>query len=251
MPMVLRAAWLNVVFWLLFPIVTAGFILVGIVYACVHTLCVRDRRKTLRLVRRIISYYGAAILRCAWPLVRVRYVDHAPGETPPFVYVANHRTTSDAYLMSCLPCEAVQVVNIWPFRIPLLGTIARIAGYLSVREMPIEDFLRRGTELLSQGVSVIAFPEGTRSGSRTMGPFHSSAFRLAIHAGAKIAPLAISGNENIPRRGSLWLHPGEITVQKLPALDAAQYQTLGPFKLRILAKEMIQQHLNRMEGGRP
>ena len=62
---------------------------------------------------------------------------------------------------------------------------------------------------------------------------------------------AISGNENIPRRGSLWLHPGEITVQKLPALDAAQYQTLGPFKLKILAKEMIQQHLNRMEEGMP
>jgi 1-acyl-sn-glycerol-3-phosphate acyltransferase len=180
-------------------------------------------------------------------MVRVRYVDHAPGETPPFVYVANHRSTSDAYLMACLPCEAVQVVNIWPLRIPFLGAIARIAGYLSVREIPMEDFLRQGTELLSQGVSVIAFPEGTRSGSRTMGPFHGSAFRLAIHAGAKIAPLAISGNENIPRRGSLWLHPGEITVQKLPALDAAQYQTLGAFKLKILVQDVIQQYLDRVE----
>lgn len=251
MPTVLRAAWLNVVFWVLFPIVTAGFILVGVVYACVHTLCVRDRRKTLCLVRRILSYYGAAILRCAWPLVRVRFIDHAPGETPPFVYVANHRSTSDAYLMSSLRGEFVQVVNIWPFRIPVLGVVARIAGYLSVREMPMESFLRKGTELLSQGVSVVAFPEGTRSGSQTMGPFHGSAFRLAIHAGAKIAPLAISGNENIPRRGSLWLRPGRITIQKLPALDAAQYQTLGPFFLKNLAKEMIQRHLDRVEGGRP
>jgi 1-acyl-sn-glycerol-3-phosphate acyltransferase len=114
----------------------------------------------------------------------------------------------------------------------------------------MEDFLRKGTELLAQDVSVVAFPEGTRSGSRTMGTFHGSAFRLAIHAGAKIAPLAISGNENIPRRGSLWLRPGEITVQKLPALDAAQYRTLGPFKLKTLAREMIQQQLDRIEGGR-
>ncbi len=251
MPTVLRAAWLNVVFWVLFPIVTAGFVLVGVVYVCVHTLCVRDRRKTLRLVRRFMNQYGAAILCCAWPLVRVRYVDHAPGETPPFVYVANHRSASDAFLMSRLRCEAVQVVNIWPFRIPVLGAVARIAGYLSVREMSLEGFLRKGTELLSQGVSVVTFPEGTRSGSRTMGPFHGSAFRLAIHAGAKIAPLAISGNENIPRRGSLWLRPGRITVQKLPALDAAQYQTLGPFVLKNLAKEMIQKHLDCVEGGRP
>lgn len=251
MPTVLRAACLNLVFWVLFPIVTAGFILVGVVYACIYTLCVRDRRKTLRVVRGILNHYGAAILRCAWPLVRVRYVDHAPGETPPFVYVANHRAASDAFLMACLRCELVQVVNIWPFRIPALGAVARIAGYLSVREMPIEDFLRKGTELLAQDVSVVAFPEGTRSGSRTMGTFHGSAFRLAIHAGARIAPLAISGTESNPRRGSLWLHPGEITVQKLPALDASKYQTLGPFKLKTRAKEMIRQHLDRIEGVRP
>jgi len=251
MPTVLRAAWLNLAFWVLFPMVTAGFILVGSVLACIHALCFRDRRKTLRLVRRTISHYGTAILRCGWPMVRVRYVDHAPGEAPPFVYVANHRSTSDAYLMSCLPCEAVQVVNIWPFRIPFLGVVARIAGYLSVREMPLEDFLRQGTELLSQGVSVIAFPEGTRSGSRTMGPFHGSAFRLAIHAGAKVAPLAILGNENIPRRGSLWLQPGEIAVHKLPALNTALCQTLGAFKLKTVVQEMIRQHLDRMEGGKP
>ncbi len=251
MPTVLRAAWLNVVFWFLYPIVTVGFFLVGVVYVCVYTLCVRDRRKTLRLVRRIISYYGAAILRCAWPWVRVRYVDHAPDETPPFVFVANHRSSSDAYLMAFLPCEVVQVVNIWPFRIPLLGAVARIAGYLSVREMPMEHFLRKGAELLSQGVSVVAFPEGTRSGSTTMGPFHGSAFRLAIHAGARIAPLAISGSENVPRRGSLWLRPGRITVQKLPALDAAQYQTRDSYLLKNLAKEMIRQHLDRVEGERP
>ncbi len=251
MPTVLRVAWLNVVFWVLFPMVTAAFVFVGVLSACSHALFVRDRRKTLRLVRRTISYYGAAILRCGWPMVRVQYVDHAPRETPPFVFVANHRSTSDAYLMACLPYEAVQVVNIWPFRIPVLGTVARIAGYLSVREMPMEDFLGRGTELLSQGVSVIAFPEGTRSGSRAMGPFHGSAFRLAIHAGARIAPLAISGNEYIPRRGSLWLCPGEISIHKLPALDAAQYQTLGAFELKILVREKIRQHLDRMEGGRP
>lgn len=231
--------------------VTAGFILVGFAQACIHHLCVRNRRKTLRLIRRTISHYGAAILRCGWPMVRVRYVDHAPGETPPLVFVANHRSTSDAYLMALLPCELVQVVNIWPFRIPFLGSVARIAGYLSVREMPLEDFLRQGAELLSQGVSVVAFPEGTRSGSKRMGPFHGSAFRLAIHAGVRISPLAISGNENNPRRGSLWLRPGEITVHKLPGLDAAQYRTLGVFKLKTAAREMIRQHLDRMEGGKP
>jgi len=248
MPTVLRAAWLNLVFWILFPIVTVGFILVGVILASVYSLCLRDRRKTLYLVRRLISYYGATIIRCAWPCLRVRFIDHAPGETPPFVFVANHRSAADAFLMACLRCEAVQVVNIWPFRIPALGTVARIAGYLSVREMPIEDFLCQGTELLSQGVSIVAFPEGTRSGSRTMGEFHGSAFRLAIQAGAKVAPLAIAGNENNPRRGSLWLHPGRITVEKLPALDAAGYRNEGPFKLKHQAREMIRKHLDRVEG---
>ena len=243
----LRIAWLNAVFWTLSALVTTAFALGGTFYVTLFSLCVRNHRRTLWLTRRTISNFGGAILKCSWPLVRIRYIDHAPHDTPPFVFVSNHRSFSDGFLMACLPFEAIQVVNIWPFRIPLIGIVAKIAGYLSVREMPFEEFLEKGSALLAQGVSIVTFPEGTRSGSRTMGSFHGSAFRLAQQAGVKIVPLVLTGNENIPQRGSLVLHPGTIAVHKLPAITPEQYQGLSSYQLKTLVHSTMQQHLEVVE----
>ena len=240
----IRLILLNLLFWTIAPLVTLVFAMIAIPYATLFGLIRRNRRKTLRLIRRSISYYGAAIIRCGWPLVRFRYVDHAPHETPPFVFVSNHRSSSDAFLMACLPFECIQVLNNWPSRIPVIGILSRIAGYLKVREMPFDDFVRAGSSLLADGVSIIAFPEGTRSGSRNIGQFHGSAFRLAQQSHVKIVPLAISGNENIPSRGSLLLHPGFIVISKLPAVTPEHYENMNAYKLKTEVRDMIRRQLD-------
>jgi 1-acyl-sn-glycerol-3-phosphate acyltransferase len=241
-------ALLNLEFWIVAPLLTAIFALFAVPYAVAFNYTVRDRRRTLRLIRRSISYYGAMIVRCGWPLVRVRFVDHAPGETPPFVFTSNHRSSSDAFLMGCLPFECIQALNIWPSRLWVVGRIGRIAGYLKVREMPFEQFLADGSKLLAEGCSIIVFPEGTRSGSRRLGPFHGAAFRLAQQCGANVVPIAICGNERIPPRGSLLLRPGRIIVNKLPAITPGQYAGLTPYKLKNLARDAIRQHLDNQSG---
>lgn len=244
----IRIAWLNAVFWTLSALVTVSFAILGTLYVAIFALVVQNHRRTLWLLRRTISNFGHTILKCSWPLVRIRYIDHAPTDSPPFVFVCNHRSFSDGFLMAHLPYECIQVVNIWPFRIPLIGIVAKIAGYLSVRQMTFEQFLEKGSRLLAQGVSIVTFPEGTRSGTRSMGPFHGTAFRLAQHAHVNIVPIAISGNEYIPHRGSLVLHPGRIDIHKLPAITPAQYQNLSPFQLKTLAHDIIQRHLEAVES---
>jgi 1-acyl-sn-glycerol-3-phosphate acyltransferase len=236
--------WLNVFFWSVMPLLTVVFLVGATVYVCIFFLIFRSRRRTKWLIRRTISNYGLAFLRCGWPLVRVRYVDYAPRESPPFVFIANHRSASDMFLMACLPFECVAVANNWPYDLPVVGLAARISGYLKIREMSFDAFMEAGSRLLAAGVSVIAFPEGTRSGSRRLGPFHGSAFRLAQRVGVSIVPLAISGNENIPPRGSLVLHPGRIVVSKLPAVTPDQFKDMTAFKLKNLVRERIRQHLD-------
>jgi 1-acyl-sn-glycerol-3-phosphate acyltransferase len=81
-----------------------------------------------------------------------------------------------------------------------------------------------------------------------MGPFTSSIFRLAQRAGARIAPLAISGNENKPARGSLLLHPGLVHVHKLPGIGPEEYRDLTSFQLKLLVRARVQQHLDQIEG---
>jgi 1-acyl-sn-glycerol-3-phosphate acyltransferase len=240
----LRILCLNLVFWPAAALLTLSFLLLFAPLITLSGLLPQNRRRTLRLLRRTISHYGSAILACAWPMVRVRFVDLAPTDKPPFIFVANHRSSSDPFLMSCLSQECIQVLNNWPARIPVIGIISRIAGYLKVRQMPLEDFIQIGSKLLADGCSIITFPEGTRSGSTRMGPFHGAAFRLAQRTGATIVPLAIAGNENIPPRGSMLLHPGRVVVTKLPALTPDQYAGMTPFKLKTRVHDMIQRQLN-------
>jgi 1-acyl-sn-glycerol-3-phosphate acyltransferase len=237
-----RVLLLNVVFWPTALLVTALFVLIGGPSLTAVGL-LTNRRLVLRLLRRTISHYGASIILCGWPWVRVTFVDLAPQDKPPFIYVANHRSSSDPFLMACLPVEAIQVLNNWPARLPILGIVSRIAGYLKVRQMPLEEFIAKGAVLLKEGCSVVAFPEGTRSGSTRMGPFHGAVFRLALQEGATIVPLAIMGNEDIPRRGTLWLRPGRIVITKLPAITAEQYAGMTPYKLKTLVHDIIGRHL--------
>jgi 1-acyl-sn-glycerol-3-phosphate acyltransferase len=244
-----QTAALNVIFWTVMPILSViyGVVVISSVTLLHYTL--RNRRLTKRLTRRGISYYGAMVIRCGWPFVHIRYVDCEPGAKMPCVFVANHRSLSDGFLMSLLPIETVQVLNIWPAHMPVMGNLATKAEYLKVREMPFDEFLEAGSKLLAIGCSVIAFPEGTRSGSRTMGPFHGSSVRLAQRCGVNLIPIAIAGNERIPRKGSLLLHPGHITFTKLPSIKPEQYAGMSPYQLKNLARDKIREHLDSLESA--
>ena len=239
----LQFVWLNLWFWTVAPVYSFLFLFSDFIYLRLFHLIVRDERKRARLVRRSLNYYGIGVLKCGWPLVRTRFVDYSPDEKPPFVFVSNHPSSSDGFLMSYIWFEAVQVLNIWPNRVPIMRSIAKDAGYISVREMPFEEFLAIGSKLLSEGCSVIAFPEGTRSGNREMGNFHSSAFRLAQHNGVKIIPIVLAGNKEIPPRGSALLRPGRVVVSKLPAITPEQYSQMNSFQLKNSVRDIMQQHL--------
>lgn len=209
-----------------------------------------SHRSTMRRFRRAISLYGTLVTRIAFPVIRLRYEDRGGGDgREGAIFVANHRSASDAFLMCVLPVELVQVVNTWPFRIPVLGFFAKWSGYLNVKRMEPEEFFDRAGRLLREGVSVVFFPEGTRSGSRTLGNFHGSAFRLALQERAPIVPLCISGTENIPRKGTLTLRPGTVRVRRLPALRWEEFSGLTAYALKNRVKSIIQKELDRMESA--
>jgi len=238
---------LNAVFYPLFfifsgiaiPLLSLGVIL--------RSLLSRKRRVFYRF-RMAIKAYGWVIIRILpWPWVCIRYVDRAPQEKQgPYIFVVNHPAASDAFLLACLPGEIVQIVNTWPFRIPVLGWFARWAGYLSIKEMPYEDFLARALKYIEEGVSLAVFPEGTRSGSKTMSQFHGAMMRAALKAKCPIVPVAIWGNKDIPARGTLWLKPGTVKVHKLKAVPYAEYAAMGPFKLKNYIRALIARELETM-----
>jgi 1-acyl-sn-glycerol-3-phosphate acyltransferase len=209
-----------------------------------------SHRSTMKRFRRAISWYGRLVTSIPFPFIKLCYEDLSNGETEgPYIFVSNHRSSTDAFLMCLLPHECVQIVNTWPFHIPILGFYARLSGYLNIKRMASDEFFEKAVRLLNEQVSIIFFPEGTRSGGKQMGNFHGSAFRLALMSKVPIVPLCISGNENIPPRGSALMRPGTIRVRRLPAITWNEYKDLNAFSLKNKVREIISRELQLMESG--
>ncbi len=246
----LKLYLLNLYFYAFFVLFSAIGIPVMTLFVAFVGLFTSHRR-TMKRFRRAISWYGRLITVIPYPFIRVRYEDHAgknPGE--PYIFVCNHRSASDAFLMSVLPHECVQIVNVWPFRIPVLGLYAKLSGYLNIRMMSHDQFLAKAGTLLSQGVSIIFFPEGTRTATGKMGSFHGAAFRLALVSKASVVPLCISGNENIPPKGSPLLRPGAIRVRRLSAIVWDEYKDLTAYAFKNRVWNIIDKELSVMERDR-
>lgn len=241
---------LNIYFYLLFIVLSATVIPSLTIYVACLGLLSPSRRKTMKRFRRAISWYGRVVIAIPYPFIKLHYENHGSNEPgKPYIIVCNHRSASDAFLMGILPYELVQIVNVWPFRLPVLGFYAKLAGYLNIRMIPPEQFTQIASDLLREGVSIIFFPEGTRATSGKMGSFHGSAFRLALESKASIVPLCISGSENIPPKGSLLLRPGVIRIHTLPAIAWDEYKDMTAFALKNRVWKIIDNELSTMESG--
>ena len=140
------------------------------------------------------------------PLWRFRYSGTMP-QNPrhPYVVVSNHESFADILLISHLPWEMKWLSKAELFRIPIMGWMMWLAGDIPVKRgfgPSAVEAMERCRKALRQRVSVMIFPEGTRSKTAELLPFKDGAFRLAVEAGVPILPLALSGTGTaLPKHG--------------------------------------------------
>jgi 1-acyl-sn-glycerol-3-phosphate acyltransferase len=72
--------------------------------------------------------------------------------------------------------------------------------------------LRRAARLMDDGLSLIVFPEGTRSVDGTVGRFKGGSFMLALEAGLPIVPISVDRTRFVMRKGRLETRPGNVTL---------------------------------------
>src|SRR3954467_70116 len=140
------------------------------------------------------------------PLWRFSYSGTLPADPRrPFVVVSNHESFADILLISHLPWEMKWLSKAELFRIPIMGWMMWLAGDIPVKRgfgPSAVEAMGRCRTALRQRVSVMIFPEGTRSRTAELLPFKDGAFRLAIEAGVPILPLALSGTGTaLPKHG--------------------------------------------------
>jgi 1-acyl-sn-glycerol-3-phosphate acyltransferase len=114
----------------------------------------------------------------------------------PYVVVANHQSFVDILLISHLPWEMKWLSKEDFFKYPVVGWLMRMAGDIRLvrgERDSVVAAMAACRDRLEKKVSVMIFPEGTRSHDGELKEFKDGAFRLAIEAGVPILPLAVNG----------------------------------------------------------
>jgi 1-acyl-sn-glycerol-3-phosphate acyltransferase len=109
----------------------------------------------------------------------------------------------------------------------VLGWHLRRGGHLFVdRQRPDRTgILARWRTLVSEGLSLIIFAEGTRSWDGRVERFKAGSFLLAMEAGLPVVPLAVINTRRVMPKGRLRTEPADVALVvhdpiPAPALDA-------------------------------
>ena len=161
---------------------------------------------TLSILSTFVDRKGHAAHWCArawsWLIlattgveVRVKGLERVKrGET--YVFISNHQSIYDIpVIFASLPFQLRIIAKESLGRFPFLGWHLIRAGHLLVdrRNPDRSGILNRWRRLVGDRLSLIIFPEGTRSADGQVGRFKAGSFLLALEAGLTIVPLSVSG----------------------------------------------------------
>jgi 1-acyl-sn-glycerol-3-phosphate acyltransferase len=142
----------------------------------------------------------------------------------PYVVISNHESFADILLISHLPWEMKWLSKAELFKIPVLGWLMHLAGDVPVKRgfgPSAVEAITRCKEILACRVSVMIFPEGTRSETADLLPFKDGAFRLAVEAGVPILPLALHGTGTALRKHDWRFGRSTAIVEVLEPIETA------------------------------
>ncbi|MBQ9727906.1 MAG: 1-acyl-sn-glycerol-3-phosphate acyltransferase [Kiritimatiellae bacterium] len=131
--------------------------------------------------------------------VAVEGFDRLRGAPMPAVFVANHVSALETYLVAplLLPFTTyTYVLKKSLVRYPVLGRVVRALDPVPVGRKSamddLRDVLQHGTETLRRGRSVVVFPQGTRHRLFDPATFNSIGAKLARRAGVPVVPLCLA-----------------------------------------------------------
>jgi 1-acyl-sn-glycerol-3-phosphate acyltransferase len=144
------------------------------------------------------SFYIFKFIEKTGGIFHVTGMENITKSKGPVLFISNHMSTLETMIFPCIiqPLRDVTfVVKESLVKHPLFGDVMRSRNPIVVgRTDPRKDFeavMNGGMDKLSHGISVIIFPQSTRSLEFKPEEFNSLGVKLAKKAGAEVVPVAI------------------------------------------------------------
>ena len=132
-----------------------------------------------------------------------------------YVFLANHQGYFDIFLIyGYLGHNFKWMMKEYLRKIPFVGYACARSGHIYVGDTlaSIQKTVVQAKETLQGGMSMVIFPEGTRTYTGKMGSFKKGAFTLAGEIGLPIVPLTINGSFDVFNRKAREVHFGRLSL---------------------------------------
>src|SRR4030043_198857 len=174
--------------------------------------------------------------------VKVEGLEDIRGKGP-FIFMSNHQGSYDIFvLLGHLPFQFKWLVKKELFSIPFFGWAMAAAGYISIDRKGTRETveaMNQAAQRIREGMSVVIFPEGSRSPDGLIQPFKKGGFTLAIKSRVPIVPIAISGSRDIMPKDKLTATSGEIRIRMDQPIETENCSLKDRESLMRKVREMI------------
>jgi 1-acyl-sn-glycerol-3-phosphate acyltransferase len=209
-----------------------------------------------------VYYFGRVLIRIlVFPFAwwEVKGNENTPKKGPVLI-VCNHLHLADPPIVAAsIKLKCVLMAKEDLFQNGWSRFWVKNFGAFPVRRGGIDrEAIRQAEEWLKKGVSVIMFPEGSRSKNARMQPALPGAALIASRMGVPVLPVGINGTDKLRRLGWCFLHHPKITVTigqpfNLPTNDGKptreQRQELMNDIMRRVARLLPQEYRGVYDAG--
>jgi 1-acyl-sn-glycerol-3-phosphate acyltransferase len=182
--------------------------------------------------------------------VRVEVVRPPPTVDGPAIFASNHESALDIWVLTrSIPRNVRFIAKQELFRIPIFGWYLSLARFVPVdrrNHARAVESLRRAGRIVREGISLIVFPEGTRSPDARVQPFKKGPFVVAMEAGVPVVPAALAGAAALNPKGRLEVTPGTIRVAFGEPVDPRAFPDKGALLVEVRRRIIT---LHRSLGG--
>jgi 1-acyl-sn-glycerol-3-phosphate acyltransferase len=145
--------------------------------------------------------------------------------TSPAIYAANHGSALDIPIMfGYLPVGFRVIHKRSLYVIPIIGWYLLLGGHIGIdRSKPFRarKALEAAGRRIRSGISLLVFPEGTRSSDAEVKRFKRGSFVLALSSGAPVVPVSLVGVKRVAPAGYLTWRPGSVRLVLHPPVVTA------------------------------
>lgn len=195
----------------------AGAIVLTLLIPLFYILPVNMPRKRYYM-RTLMTYFLRGIIRIH-PNVRIRVqnINTSSFDTPG-ILISNHQSMIDILIYISLSPKILILTKDWVWNNPVYGLLVRFCGHINIspgHEQVFESVEKRITE----GCSILVFPEGSRTPDGKIKRFHKGGFNIAQQLQLPVHMFLVHGAWNVLPRDSFIIQKGHITVQKLNSIS--------------------------------